>query len=337
MSRSELHWCALGINREMTGIERLAIMFLRQAVQDAPDVTHVLHHDHDAAWVVEAPPAVALSPIPRRPGNVLFPHLFRAGAIHSFSNVLVPFPRAARRSFTIHDWGPITDRTMPIRARFAWQRTIEVNLRTCGVVHLTLPSLYEHAPPHLRRILDRRELVFGAPAPNFVTAPREPVDAPYFLSVGTNVPRKRYGALIEAWGKLRGSTPDVPELRIVGAGTDQLPTVEGVKVFGRVSEAELGRLVAHCAGLISVSEYEGLNLPVREALAHGRGVVATRSAVPGLEEEPGVALIREVTPDELAAGLAVMERPLPSSGFSRPGYGADSLIESLISHLRSTK
>jgi glycosyltransferase involved in cell wall biosynthesis len=142
------------------------------------------------------------------------------------------------------------------------------------------------------------------------------VAGPYVLVTGTIEPRKAHHVIVSAVRELRARGTDV-SLVIAGpigwmpaaavAALDQ----PGVQLVGRVHDTTLDALYRHAAVVASASVYEGFGLPVLEAIARGRPVVA--SDIPAHAEVLGDAG-RLVTPgdvDAMAGAIAeLLEDPV---------------------------
>ncbi len=147
-----------------------------------------------------------------------------------------------------------------------------------------------------------RAILLGMPRslPRASPPAHAPADG-FALVVGDNRPRKNLAVLADAWARLGPSPP----LRLVWAGKadprypalDALAAargVDGVTALGWVSESELAWLYEHAGILLFPSLYEGFGLPLLEAMARGKPVVAADTPV-----------FREVTRD---AALRVSPR-----------------------------
>jgi glycosyltransferase involved in cell wall biosynthesis len=105
--------------------------------------------------------------------------------------------------------------------------------------------------------------------------------ARYLVAVGTVEPRKNLGMLIGAHAAARRASSDVPQLVVVGgpgwgAPLDgENPDPSHVVMAGYLPDADLRAVVAGADALCMPSRYEGFGLPVLEAMASGRAVLAS--------------------------------------------------------------
>jgi glycosyltransferase involved in cell wall biosynthesis len=103
----------------------------------------------------------------------------------------------------------------------------------------------------------------------------------YLLFVGNMEPRKNLGTLLRAHTAARRQDPAVPPLVLVGpAGWGDrwqggAPDPRDVVLAGYLSSTDLQRVVAGASAVCMPSLYEGFGLPVLEALAAGRPVLAS--------------------------------------------------------------
>ena len=143
---------------------------------------------------------------------------------------------------------------------------------------------------------------------------------PFLLAVGSIQPRKNLVRLVEAYGDLRRSHPDI-QLAIVGPRGFRSQWVQdtivnrglsdSVRLLGYVREEDLVALYNASIGLVYPSVYEGFGLPVVEAMACGRPVIAANTS--SLPEVAGDAAIL-VDPFDVSALRAAMERLVTDPG-----------------------
>lgn len=103
----------------------------------------------------------------------------------------------------------------------------------------------------------------------------------YVLFLGNLEPRKNLGLLVRGHAAARREDPGVPRLVLVGpAGwgdrwQGSAPSTDNVTLAGYLSDDDLRSAVAGAAAVCMPSQYEGFGLPVLEALAAGRPVLAS--------------------------------------------------------------
>jgi alpha-1,3-rhamnosyl/mannosyltransferase len=98
----------------------------------------------------------------------------------------------------------------------------------------------------------------------------------YILAVGTLEPRKNITRLLEAYRSLDESLRHEFKLVVVGkkSWADDFPFVENVLFTGYVDEVDLPYLYSSAQCFVMPSIYEGFGIPVLEAMAAGRPVIA---------------------------------------------------------------
>lgn len=194
---------------------------------------------------------------------------------------------ATRRPFVVQLWG--TDVELARRAPWAFRPLV----RRARVVLCPSRALADAATALEGR--DVRVVTPGVALPDRVADPEEP---PHVLYVGRLSEEKGVLELLEA-------TAGLPRV-IVGDGPlrDRVPDAVGF-----VPPGELGPYYERAAVVVCPSRREGYGVVAREAMAHGRPVVA--SAVGGLLDavEDGVTGLL-VPPGDTAALRAALERLL---------------------------
>jgi glycosyltransferase involved in cell wall biosynthesis len=148
---------------------------------------------------------------------------------------------------------------------------------------------------------DRIRVIPYGVGPPF-TAEGPTAEGDYVLAVATLEPRKNLARLVEGFRRAR---LEGLELRIVGAEGWGDVRVHGDRVhtLSGVDDEELARLYRGAAAVAYVSLYEGFGLPVLEAMASARPVVAPAGR-PFSEFAEGIAFeVDPLDPDSIAHGL----------------------------------
>jgi glycosyltransferase involved in cell wall biosynthesis len=151
----------------------------------------------------------------------------------------------------------------------------------------------------------------------------------YVLFAGNLEPRKNLGMLLRAHRAARRVDPTVPPLVLAGPagwgdrwqGTP--PDPADVVVAGYLADEDLRAVVAGAAAVCMPSHYEGFGLPVLEALAAGRPVLA--SDIPAHREIAGdlAVLLPATEPDAWSSALTTTEAlDGPAERAARRGHGA---------------
>jgi glycosyltransferase involved in cell wall biosynthesis len=135
-------------------------------------------------------------------------------------------------------------------------------------------------------------------------------DRAVIIAVGTDLPHKNLGALLDALALVPAERR--PVLLIAGAGTDgpglhararAAGVVDDVRLLGFAPGGELEGLYVIAAGAIMPTLYEGFGLPVLEAM--DRGVPVACSDIPVMREVAGDAALffAPRRPQEIAAAI----------------------------------
>ena len=235
-------------------------------------------------------------------------------------NYVVPPTRKAAAVVSVHDLTMVHFPAMCTADTLATVPLIRAAIRRGGWVHTDTEAV-------AAEVVD----VFGADPARVRTVPLAPsptpkpspgalawassltARSPFVLALGTVEPRKDLVGLVEAFGSLAASHPEV-RLVIAGPdgwGADDLATaIAASPVRGRilrlgwVDTDQRAALLRGAAVLAYPSRYEGFGLPPLEAMLVGTPVVATD--VPAVAETCGEAtlLVPPADHDALAGALA---------------------------------
>jgi glycosyltransferase involved in cell wall biosynthesis len=171
----------------------------------------------------------------------------------------------------------------------------------------------------VQRSLDIRVVPLGADHPAVAPRPVPEVQGlgRYLLVVGTLEPRKNQQIVLDAFERL---APEHPDLGLVLVGkegwlVDSLvqrlrhhPMREDrVRWLGGVDDEQLGWLYDHAFLTIAPSVYEGLGVPVLEAMHHG---CATLASSGGAQPEAAAGVAELFEPDDLDGLVALVRRHL---------------------------
>ncbi len=227
----------------------------------------------------------------------------RGALVHRMSLELPPAPREV---VTLHDvaaWR-FPDESAPVRAAAH-------ELRRAAAVVCVSQNTADEAAEFLRldntvvipNGVDDRFLAGAAADPALLA--RLGVTGAYILGAGGASSRKNLPALAGAWPILHRAHP---ELTLVLSGpphpgrTRLFGSLEGVRMVGRIPDADVPSLMAGAAAMVVPSTYEGFGLPALEAMAVGTPVVASnRSSLPEVVGDGGILV--EPTARGLAEGL----------------------------------
>lgn len=274
----------------------------------------------------ELPPGVRRLPYPARPALEAWGRFGRprprrtlrgVDVVHGTNFVVPPGPWP--RVVTVHDCSPLThpERVSPVVRLF-----VPVLRRAvAGGAWVHTPSAY--VAGQVAELLGTgrvRAIPHGAP-PVRSGPPPEPAERPaamaalggrpYVLAVGTLEPRKNLVRLVDAFGRVAGSRPDLglvlagppgADAPAVGSAVAALPAAvrSRVAVTGWVDDDTREWLLAGAALFAYPSLDEGFGLPLLEAFAAG---------VPVLAADAGSL-------PEVAAGAAALADPLDTDGLA---------------------
>lgn len=130
-----------------------------------------------------------------------------------------------------------------------------------------------------------------APAAMMATGQQRPLDAPYFVMLGTIEPRKNHLMLLQVWRQLVEELGNrAPHLVIIGQRGWECEQVvdllersamlkKHVHEYGTCDDANLARWLSHAQALLFPSFAEGFGMPIVEALVSGVPVLASNLRV----------------------------------------------------------
>ena len=167
--------------------------------------------------------------------------------------------------------------------------------------------------------------------------------APYFLHVGSDQPRKNRGQLVRIFSALMDKLPNLPhQLVLVGAplGPDVLPTIEEtrmasrVRALGSIDNIQLRALYSGATALIFPSLLEGFGWPIVEAQACGCAVyVSKRKPMTQVAGDAGIYF----DPEDAEAAAAVITGTVQSLAVSRElsianaeRFTSDAMVEEYL-------
>lgn len=128
----------------------------------------------------------------------------------------------------------------------------------------------------------------------------------FVLQVGRVEPRKNPAAALAAIERLDGVTFVIAGPERDSGLSDRLRNSTHCRVLGRVDQPMLELLYKRAAAVVVPSLYEGFGLPVLEAMARGKVVVAAKSSsLPEVGGEAALYFHESASPEELAGVLEV--------------------------------
>jgi len=162
-----------------------------------------------------------------------------------------------------------------------WRATLPIadlviTTARCIAADLAAFAAAEGIPPPATAVLP---LGYDPPSVSPGKLPPGLVPGRYALFVSTIEPRKGHALLLRVWNRLRPRCFTLVCVGRPGWMVDDvlrgLAATEGVLHLQGVGDDALGALYAHAAFCLYPSHYEGFGLPVIEALARGKAVLAS--------------------------------------------------------------
>lgn len=244
----------------------------------------------------------------------------RAQVLHATSVFrAVPAPRIPW-VVSLHDVIPLLFPDQYLRSGLLY-RLMYATARRAGLILAPSRRAREDIVSELGVAPESVEVVPGAAGERFLPTPRDEgllaelhITTPYVLYVGglaESDPRKRVGALIDAFASWAGSGSRAETLVLTGRiGDAARPLRERARAIGArivftgfVPDERLPALYSGARCLVTASRYEGFDLPALEALACGTPVAAYRV---GAHEEvagPGALLVPDGQGEDLMVAV----------------------------------
>lgn len=303
-------WVATGLNATLTGIERLVVDSVIELSERSSVCRQTVVAHRGDEWLSMLPPETEvllthrrkaeIARVPRTP-HVASPYDF----VHSYG--AVPPRGALWTGYTVHDWGPFFDASMSRTARAAWMVAMSRGVARADGLHFMSRSVASEAPALVRRVVRAKQASYGLAAvgSNATRWAESDVqrDPSLVLTVGSDLPRKRFGLLAAA-------VETTPTLRLVcaGGGTEQRDAPPVVRGLGRVPDEELNRLYREAQVFALISEYEGFGLPALEAWEAGCQLVLSQAVAKRLPEQiaaDAIVVEDDATVDAVSNALVV--------------------------------
>ena len=168
------------------------------------------------------------------------------------------------------------------------------------------------------------------PQPGRTLAPLPSAPPPYLYYPAATYPHKDHATLLRSYAALRKAAAIADRLVLTGERTGAWPGLarlarslglaDDVRHLGFVPPSEVERLYAFASAVVFPSRYEGFGLPVVEAAARGRRVVARPLPV---YAELGLGAEWQIDFGDPAQLLAALRRPGPTVLSLTPATWAD--------------
>jgi glycosyltransferase involved in cell wall biosynthesis len=256
--------------------------------------------------------------------------LSAAGAdLAVFPNYVVPLASPCPSVVVVHDLALVRmPELFTLRKRMAMRLMMRQSIASATRIATVSEASRQDIARWLSMDPSRIALLPGAAHPSCAPAPAAEVATvtqrygmrrPYVLTVGTLEPRKNLLTLLDAFDALGERAGDLELVVVGGRGWHDRDLVKaldrraprgGVRWLGYVPERDLVSLYTGARLFVYPSRFEGMGLPVVEAMACGAPVIA--SDVAALREVSGDAatLVPPGDPPALAAAMAeLLSRP----------------------------
>jgi glycosyltransferase involved in cell wall biosynthesis len=240
----------------------------------------------------------------------------RLDLVHHMADV-VPWYRAQPSALTIHDLRALHHPEILGAPHATYLRTrLRPSVRAAAVVITPTETVRSSVVRDLGADPDRVRVV-GAPLFSPAEGSEDPgVPEPFFLYPSTTEPHKNHATLLRAFARIAAERPELSLVLTGAAGRsdgevvaeiERLGLDDVVRRLGRVPRARIDALIARAVAVVFPSRYEGFGLPVAEAMAAGRPVIA--SDLPVMREVAGDAAVL-VDPDDEQGWADAMVRLL---------------------------
>ena len=232
--------------------------------------------------------------------------------VHGTNFVVPPSPKAARL-VTVHDLTPVRFPELCSPTSLHYPGLIRRAIEGGASVHTVSQSVADDVMDHFHVEGGRVHVIHNGLTPPPAPLPREELEPPYVLAIGTVEPRKGLPDLVAAFDRLASSMPDI-RLKIAGPpgwGEEALAAaLRSARHSDRIRRVgwsdDRSSLIAGAHLLAYPSLYEGFGLPPLEAMSLGVPVVATTAgAIPEVVGDAAVLVAPRDVP-ALAEALKVV-------------------------------
>ncbi len=278
---TDICWNSRGIRTYLSGIERLALESSQCLIEKDKQVKQVMLLNSDMEWIEAVDPNIEVQLQSRRPLALVTPLIFKpkSKVFHSWAQPILRNRASEFISYTVHDWGPFFDKSMSKKSRKIWKHAIQMGVYNSDSIHFMSEHVLSQTPKEMISLIKQKSVILSdfqfreSLSDDELTQPKV-LNEPYLLAIGSLEQRKRFHEIASIWRNESMIALTGLKLVIVGRDTEKLGIDDNVVGLGYVSERKLRNLLSNCTSLISVSTYEGLNIPVMEAVEIGKPVIA---------------------------------------------------------------
>jgi glycosyltransferase involved in cell wall biosynthesis len=231
------------------------------------------------------------------------------------TNFVVPPSRKAARLVTVHDLTPVRFPDLCNPTSLHYPGLIRRAIQSGASIHTVSQSMADDVMDHFHVESSRVHVIHNGLTPLPPPLPREELEPPYMLAIGTVEPRKGLPDLVAAFDRIADSVPDI-RLKIAGPpGWGEEALAAALRSAGHSDRIQRigwsddrSSLIAGARLLAYPSLYEGFGLPPLEAMSLGVPVVATAvGAIPEVVGDAAVLVAPRDVPALAEALLAVAE------------------------------